>query len=219
MGAAGHRRDQVIRSAGRGAAIAARLAALSSLVLAGPGIACGFHGSPAVGALNVAYPNALWVRTAVWQAQLEGVLGRPAAGAPSDPFAARVALARRYRAASDRLAALREDLADGGAKPRAPSFTVLLIGPMLWSRFEPTGDDYRLHVHAEGAAPGDVVLITDEPVLEVLADGRMPVSRAIDLGLVRLYGKPSGVSAVTAALEAWRPVPSDPKSTYPRRPS
>jgi hypothetical protein len=96
---------------------------------------------------------------------------------------------------------------------------VLLIGPMLWSRFEPTGDGYRLQVHAERAAPGDVVLITDEPVLEALADGRMRFSRALDLGLVRLYGKPSGMSAVTAALEAWRPAPSDPKSTDPRRPS
>ncbi len=203
----------MILRVGSGAAIAVRIMAFSALVLPGPGIACGFHGNPAVGALNIAYPNALGVRTAVWQAQLEGVLGRPAAEAPSDPFAARVALARRYRAASDRFAALREDLAEGGAKHGTPSFTVLLIGHMLWSRFELTGDDYRLQVHAEGAAPGDVVLITDEPVLEVLADGRMPVSRAIDLGLVRLYGKPSDVSAVTAALDSWRPAPPNLKRT------
>lgn len=209
----------MIRRVGTGTAIAACFAALSSLVLTAPALACGFHGDPAMGALNIAYPRALWVRTAVWQAQLDGVLPRAAAATTDVPFASRVELARRYRVASERFAALREDLADGGAKHRPPSFTVLLIGPMLWSRFEPTGDDYRLQVHAEGAAPGDVVLITDESVLEALADGRMRFSRALDLGLVRLYGKPSGMSAVTAALEAWRPAPSDPKSTDPRRPS
>ena len=209
----------MIRRVGTGTAIAVRCAALSSLVLTAPALACGFHGDAAVGALNTAYPDALWVRTAVWQAQLDGVLPRAAAATTDDPFASRVALARRYRAASDRFAALREDLAEGGAKQRPPSFTVLLMGPMLWSRFEPTGDGYRLQVHAERAAPGDVVLITDEPVLEALADGRMRFSRALDLGLVRLYGKPSGMSAVTAALEAWRPAPSDRKNTDSRRPS
>lgn len=28
---------------------------------------------------------------------------------------------------------------------------------MLWSRFEPTGDGYRLQVYAEGASPPDWV--------------------------------------------------------------
>lgn len=219
MGIAGHRRDQVTRRTGRRAALAAGLVAGASLWVAARGIACGFHGDAAVGALNAAYPDALWVRTAVWQAQLDGVLPRAAAATPADPFAARVALARRYRAASDHLAALREDLASDGAGHGPPAFTVLLIGPMLWSRLDPKDGDYRLQVHADGAAPGDVVVITDEPVLEALADGRLRFSRALDLGLVRLYGKPSGMSAVIAALGSWRPAPSEPKSAQPRRTS
>jgi len=201
----------VTHRAGTRTAIAATIAAFSSLVLAGSGLACGFHGDPSVGALNAAYPKALWVRTAVWQAQLDGEIVGPSAAVPGDAFAARVALARRYRAASDRFGALRDSLDAQRARHGAPPFTVLLIGPMLWSRFAPAGDGYRLQVHAEGAAAGDVVLITDEPVLAALADGKIGFSRARDLGLVRLYGKPSGVSAVTAAFQAWRPVPPDPK--------
>ncbi len=51
----------------------ARVAVMAALLaVAFPVAACGYHGNAAVGALNVAYPNALWVRTAVWQAQLDG---------------------------------------------------------------------------------------------------------------------------------------------------
>jgi hypothetical protein len=58
-------------------AVITRLATLAALIALAPAVmACGFHGNVAVGALNVAYPNALWVRTAVWQAQLEGLLVR-----------------------------------------------------------------------------------------------------------------------------------------------
>ncbi len=189
-------------------AASARLAAMAALIVAAfPVIACGYHGNAAVGALNVAYPNALWVRTAVWQAQLDGLLARADANPPANPIAERLALAQRYREVSGQLTQLRDHLAAQRPQQPTPTFAVLLMGPMMWSRFEQQGDAMALQVHADGPVSGDVVLLTDEPVLAALATGRMRLAQAIELGVVRLYGPQTAASTVSAAIETWRPTP------------
>lgn len=175
------------------------------LALCPPAAACGYHGNPAVGALNLAYPNALWVRTAVWQAQLEGLLEREEARPTASPVAARMALAQRYREVTQQLAGLRDHLASLPSDGPLPAFSVLLMGPMLWSRFEPGHGPTTLQVHADGPSSGDVVVLTDAPVLAALAGGRLRLGRAIELGVVRLYGSAASVAAVSRALDAWRP--------------
>ena len=200
-------------------AASARLAAMAALLLVAlPVTACGYHGNAAVGALNVAYPNALWVRTAVWQAQLEGLLARADATPPANPIAERLALAQRYREVSGQLTQLRDHLTTQRPHPPTPTFAVLLMGPMMWSRFEPNGDAMALQVHADGPVSGDVVLLTDEPVLAALATGRMRLAQAIELGVVRIYGPQGAASAVSAAIETWRPT-AIPAATSKRRTS
>lgn len=191
----------------------ARMAAVAAWLVLSPAVmACGFHGNVAVGALNAAYPNALWVRTAVWQAQIEGLLEHTDANPPASPVAERLALARRYRDVSGQLAQLRDHLAMQQSLAKTPPFSVLLMGPMLWSRFETHGDAVTLQVHTDGPVSGDVVLITDEPVLAALATGRMRMAQAVELGVVRVYGPPSARTGVSSVLEGWRPplIPSTP---------
>lgn len=197
----------------------ARKAAMAAmLAFAAPVTACGYHSSVAVGALNVAYPNALWVRTAVWQAQLDGLLERADAHPTSNPVAARLALARRFREVSARLAQLRDHLASQQPTETTPAFSVLLLEPMMWSRFVSDGGAVALQVHTDGPVSGDVVLITDEPVLAALATGRMRFAHALELGVLRVYGLPAGKSAVGAAIDTWRPT-ATPLTATPRRAS
>lgn len=46
---------------------------------------------------------------------------------------------------------------------------------------------------------GDVVLVTDTPVIEAIASGSLGFERALEIGVVRLYGPASRV----ASLQSW----------------
>lgn len=180
---------------------------LMLLIVMAPAMACGYHGNAAVGALNFAYPNALWVRSAVWQAQMEGLLDRPRTPSATHPVAVQLALAHRYREVTGQFEQLRMHLAARHADRPVPSFSVLLMGPMMWSRFESSGASLDLQVHAPGPVAGDVVLLTDEPVLRALASGRMRLTRALELGVVRIHGPADAAEAVTVAIGTWSPAP------------
>ena len=68
------------------------------------------------------------------------------------------------------------------------SFSLVLLGPMLWTRF--AGDDggLRAQVHVAGPTPGDLVLVSELIVIQAIADGRLAVGEAHREGLIRLYG-------------------------------
>ena len=132
------------------------------------------------GAINWIYPDALHVTSAVWRAQLEGVIER--APAAKSLFA--------YQTATSRLSALRGRLSGDGA---IPGFSVLLIGPMLWSRFRAENTGLAVIHHLERAGADDVVIITDEYVIAALVAGRLTASTAAERGLLRFYGRPGDV--------------------------
>jgi hypothetical protein len=159
---------------------------------------CGFEDptsvSSARGVLNWAYPNALYVKSAVWRAQLDGLIGR------SEPPAAAQRLVG-YHKVMGRLGAFRDRLSavtDGGA---VPAFSMVLIGPMLWTRYEPTGTALNMTPHADGPSDRDVVIVTDEPVVAALIEGRVTPQAARELGLMRFYGSPEAVQVVTTWLD------------------
>ena len=81
-----------------------------------------------------------------------------------------------------------------------PSFSVILIGPMLWARFETRIGELALQAHADGPAQGDVIVVTDEPVIAALAEERITPQEARRLGLVRLYGARGSVEDVSSLL-------------------
>jgi len=120
---------------------------------------------------------------------------RPLAGElPRDDALRRDALTPQARGALQRMRAnvLLQRLAARLSAPpeaaNAPSLAIVLMGPMLWSRFEALDGEVQVQVHVAGPEPGDLVLVTDTPGLEAIAAGGMDFARAAELGVLRLYG-------------------------------
>lgn len=160
--------------------------------------ACGFEdpkgADAARGALNWIYPEALHVTSAVWRAQLEGTIPRD-----ERPEAARALLG--YRKAAAHLAKLRDRLVATMDREAAPGVSILLIGPMLWSRFAPVQNGMSMVTHLDGAQTSDIVIVTDEPVVAALATGRITPLAARQQGMLRLYGPLEGRSRIAAWLD------------------
>ncbi|AMJ63025.1 hypothetical protein [Bosea sp. PAMC 26642] len=160
--------------------------------------ACGFEdpkgADAARGALNWVYPEALHVTSAVWRAQLEGTILRD-----QRPEAARALLGYR-RAAAD-LSRLRDRLVLVMDVETVPSLSILLIGPMLWTRFAPAQSGVSVVSHVDGAQASDVVIVTEESVVAALMSGRITPSAARQQGLLRLYGPIEGQGRISAWLD------------------
>jgi hypothetical protein len=181
-------------------AVAFGIAALA----AGPGgaRACGLEDPGSLsalrGGLNMAFPEALHVGTAVWQAQLAGRLPRDPLSQRADlPPEARATLRMARAGGLLRQFALRVD--DDGVDAARPNLAVVLLGSVLWTRFEAGAPGRAVQVHAPGPQPGDVVVVTDLPVIEAIAAGSLSFADALSMGVLRLYGPP----AQTAAAATW----------------
>lgn len=193
------------RRGGRVGTVGLVAAMLAGALLAEPAWACALEGDDAMlqrSALNFAYPGALGVAHAVSLARRNGQLDRwrgldePASDGERRAQGWRIWLS---------LAQLRARLAPA-SNANTPALSIVLIEPMMWNRlaFEPATGKHRsglaLDVHSSGPVPDDVVAVTDEPVIERLNSGRLTAGEALELGLVRLYGRPSQVDAVRAWL-------------------
>lgn len=182
-----------------------RIGALISLasLIAGStaALSCGFEdpksAGVARGVLNWAFPDSLHVTTAVWQAQAEGVISRD-----QTPAAAKALVG--YQKATEKLAAFRDGLAAGLDEREVPAIAMVLLGPVLWTRFERKGLAVDMAAHVVGPAAGDAVIVTDEPVIRALVDGRLTPRAARELGLLRLYGPASSVAKLTNWLDRWQ---------------
>jgi len=163
---------------------AGAVALASGLVFVGAGTAlsCGYHSPVAVqrGMLNWIYPNALHVRTAVWQGEQAGIL--PARPPVADLFG--------YHKAVANLQHLRAALQDGAAENPPPAFSIVFIDTMLWSRFAPGEGFMEVQIHRDGPEPDDLVVVSEETVIAAVVAGKMQVKDAVEWGLLRLYGDP-----------------------------
>jgi hypothetical protein len=167
------------------------------LALAPPSaFACGYENPSgiALGMLNWSFPEALYVRTAVWQAEQAGILPpRPAAPA-KDIFGS------GFRRAATSMNMLGGRLNADPAAGKGPSFSVVLIPAVMWTTFTPGDDGYAVAVHADGPAKGDIVIVTDEKVVRALVDGSLDAAAAENHGLIRFYGPTDRQHQVRAAL-------------------
>jgi hypothetical protein len=175
-----------------------------AIALAPSARACGFHDASSVslGMLNLAFPDALYVRTAVWMAQRDGVLARPDPVA-AEPQSAEFMLLQmaRLRELQVQLGLLKQRIEGRQTAQPMPAFAVVLIGAILWTRFEQEGSAVNMAVHATGPAREDVVVVTDAPVIAALADDRLSLQAARDRGLVRFYGAQDRVEQVAGLLD------------------
>ena len=160
------------------------VAAVASVcALAPPVQACGYEDPTSAvfqrGLLNWSYPDALYVQGALTQAQLSGVL-EPAAPVVKDLFGT------RFRKSADMLRRFGTGLQPGLADDFA--FTLVLIEPMLWTRYVVLGGSVMTSVHVNGPEKGDLVVVSAEAALEAIVSHRLAFERAEEAGLVRFYG-------------------------------
>src|SRR5262245_60360553 len=153
------------------------------------GAACGYHDdvSLARGALNWVYPDALHVVGAISTAVAER---RLPAGIPARGGLGLLGYHGTVRALDQHARQLRMAL---GEMP--PTFSLVLIEPMLWTRFVSDGGEVKTQVHVPGPQEGDLVVISGEEVIRAVANGHLIIGEAYRAGLIRLYGTDEQVSS------------------------
>jgi hypothetical protein len=174
-----------------------RTVAIAALVGAvGAATACGLEDPKSIatrrGALQLAYPNALHVGTAVWQAQMAGTLPRDALAQRGD-LSPEARASLRLIKANALIARLADRVNARASTDGHPGVAIVLIGPVMWSRFAPGTGPARAQIHVEGPEQDDVVVVTDLAVVEAIAKGTIDVTGAIEAGVMRLYGSPEPV--------------------------
>ena len=165
------------------AGVAAVTAAL--LISFGSVNACGLEAVPNAG-FTVSYPGSFKVAVAVADARQNGLL----APATTEKVPNEVQLNRML---SD-LRRLQKQL--GRAKPDIPSgakdaFSLVLVGPGLWSHFYLTRSGILAKYHTDGPMKEKAVILTHHAVLQALLKGNISLDEATNLGLVAYSGRHS----------------------------
>lgn len=173
------------------AAVAMTIVAASSL----PGVnACGLE--PVIGGgFSVSYPGSLNVAVAVATARRNGIL------TPASREIIPNEVLLQQMLGDLRLLKLRLDQGKDALPTGAnENFSLVLIGPGLWSHFHLTGGSVQAEYHTDGPIDGEAVVVTHHIVLQELLDGNLSMDRASELGLIAFSGTKHGlVKAVIAS--------------------
>ncbi len=144
--------------------------------------ACGLE--PAInGGFTVSHPRSLDVAVAVAKARGDGLLRPAPIQSPPNDVLLRLMIADIRRMQS-RLKDGRSALAKGSAAP----FSLVLVGPGLWSHFHLSSGGVLARYHVDGPLAGKPVVLTHHAVLEALLDGTLDPQQAIGQGLLVFTG-------------------------------
>ena len=169
---------------------AAVVTAVTAVALGMPPVASGCGLEPTInGALTVSYPGSLDVAVAVAKARSAGALPSTDPNTASNDVLLRQMIADLRRLQS-RLNAGRGAVAKGTSAP----FSLVLVGPGLWSHFHMTSGGVLARYHVDGPLDGKVVVLTHQLVLEALLRGNLTAEDALDRGLLDFSG--SGADTV-----------------------
>lgn len=169
-------------------------AAVVLIAVVNPAQSCSDHEDPAVGRDRLAenYPGALDILPIIASARREQLLP------PANPMAAlwvdRFPLRRHVHAVQQFEDTLNQ--AAGGAAPIA--FSMVMLEPMIWTRYETANGRIKAAVHTEGAHPGDLVMVAPEDVIAAISNGRWNIREAYGAGLLGLHGKPKEIQRFLA---------------------
>ena len=158
-------------------AYCAALFACSACLLAGPASACTFEAGP-VSTLEIAHPGSLSVAVAIAKAKDQGAL--PSQDLMRAPFGFHLAVGRIKNFAASLNEVQTGARTDGG-------FSLLLVGPRLWSGIEPGDAGYFARPHISGPQSYRPVVLTGYLVLAELEQGRLSMRQALDRGLIRVF--------------------------------
>ncbi|MGF1594700.1 MAG: hypothetical protein ACFCUW_15570 [Kiloniellaceae bacterium] len=173
--------------------LAATLLVVGFALGTAPARACGYHNPAAIalGVLNWVYPDALHLRTAVWQAEDAGILPPRRKGPHNDLFAF-------HRAVTAMQNLSRQILIQPAPGDTGYAFSIVLLESVMWTNFYAGDDGIAIEVHADGARPGNVVVVTDLKVVRAMLNGTLTFSMAQAHGLLRFYGDPAEQRSVRA---------------------
>lgn len=152
--------------------------------------ACGFDGAMS-DSFSASHPKSLDVAFAISDAVGKGIV-KPLPASPSKAGQA------GYWKAQERVSRFQTYLPASASGTQ--NVSLLLVDSQLWSRFKAAGAGYEMVAHAEGAAAGDVVVITAEPVIAMILDGQLTVKAALDTGVLAIEGETDAVRNVTSAM-------------------
>ena len=172
------------------------LIALHKLVFSNV-FACGYHSPELIrlGSLNLTFPKALYVRSAVWDAEVAGILPRskqPENNTASSSFP-RVQLA---------LEILGARLSNASQHINGPSgIAIVLIDSVMWTRFVETSDGYETNIHTDGPESNDIVIVSSSEVVLAMTRGTLDSQTAEDTGLIRIYRHDSNQDSLRELLQ------------------
>jgi hypothetical protein len=159
--------------------ITATIAILSASL---PAHACGLE--PHLnGGFTITYPGSIEVAVAVAKARSDGIL----------PAASTVAISnevRRQRLIADlqRLQTRLNNARNGIPSDSAAPFSLVLVGPGLWSHFHVSAGGVLANYHTDGPLTGRVVVLTHATALRAILSGNLSIERATELGLIAYSG-------------------------------
>ena len=163
---------------------AAVVIAVTTAALGMSPVASGCGLEPAIqSGFTVSHPGSLDIAVAVADARRAGVLPQ------ADPNAASNEVQLRNMLAD--LGRLQTRLNGGrSAFPTSPAepFSLVLVGPGLWSHYHGTPGGVMGEYHTDGPVAGQVVVLTHYAVLRMLLRGDLSVGQASDLGLIAFAG-------------------------------
>jgi len=155
--------------------------------------ACGYDDPKSVqlGTLNWAYPDALYVHSAVADAEALGLIPpEPATDAGLSPLQHATALMKEFGS----------KLSDPRLADRHATIAVVLIPQVMWTRFTIDPAGISVQEHADGPIEQDLVMVTEETVIHALLDEKLGVDMAESKGLLRFYGAAAEIAEVRVAL-------------------
>lgn len=154
---------------------------------ADPATGCGYDAAPGGGiatAHAASIQVALAVRAAIDQGRLDSLA--EAAGP--------LALVRANGSLRSFAAAM------GEAPAGTPPVAVVLVEAHLWGRVQAGPSGARFEAHVNGPATGDAIVVTGEPVLRALLDGRLRWNDAVAAGLVVVDAAPDAREHIARLL-------------------
>jgi len=147
-----------------------------------PAHTCGLE--PTVnGGFTISYPGSIEVAVAVANARRTGLL--PPASPDAIPNEARLQqMLADLRRLQTRLNKGRGKRSGDIDKP----FSLVLVGPGLWSHFHMTAGGVLANYHTSGPLTGKVVVLTHATALRAMLAGSLTIEQATELGLIAYSG-------------------------------
>ena len=135
------------------------------------------------GGFTVSYPGSIEIAVAVAKARSDGLL-TAASGVPIPNNVRRQRLIADLQRLQTRLNKARNEIPSTSALP----FSLVLVGPGLWSHFNITTGGVLASYHTEGPLAGQAVVLTHASALRAMLSGTLSIERATELGLIAYSG-------------------------------